>query len=100
MAPESELTEGQKTDLAELPPSAKLVFKTLQYKGELTQKELCEETQLAPRTVRYAIKRLENHGIVSSDLNIRDARQSFYSISADNTEDVLANAEGLGEDEL
>jgi len=38
----------------DLPPSAKLVAKVLDYNDTLTQSELAEETLLPPRTVRYA----------------------------------------------
>jgi transcription initiation factor IIE alpha subunit len=44
--------------LERLPPSAKLVFKALETKGQMTQKEIIRETILPSRTVRYAINRL------------------------------------------
>ena len=49
---------GSSEDVRQLPPSAKCVFTTLQYQGEMTQIELAEETRLATRTVRYVINRL------------------------------------------
>ncbi|HKJ58936.1 MAG TPA: winged helix-turn-helix domain-containing protein, partial [Halobacteriales archaeon] len=52
--------------LRELPPSAKLVYKVLEYDGSLTQGQLADETLLPPRTVRYATSRLEEAGVVDS----------------------------------
>lgn len=66
--------------LADLPPSAKLVFKVLQYDGPLTQKQIVEETMLSPRTVRYAIERLDDIGMVSERVYFADARQSLYEL--------------------
>lgn len=66
--------------LADLPPSAKLVFKSLEYAGELTQKELAAESRLSKRTVRSAINTLEENDIVTSRINFEDTRQDVYSI--------------------
>ena len=66
--------------LRDLPPSAKLVAKTLEYEGELTQSGLATETLLPPRTVRHALKRLEEHDIVESRISFVDARQRVYSL--------------------
>lgn len=65
----------------ELPPSAKLVAKTLEYRGTLTQSELAEETMLPARTVRYAISRLEEVDAVESRFSFSDARKRLYSLS-------------------
>jgi DNA-binding MarR family transcriptional regulator len=69
--------------LCDLPPSAKLVAKTLEYEGELTQSGLAAETLLPPRTVRHALKRLEEHEIVESRISFVDARQRVYSLAGD-----------------
>ncbi|MDY6817655.1 MAG: helix-turn-helix domain-containing protein [Halobacteriales archaeon] len=66
--------------LADLPPSAKLVYKVLEYNDTLTQGEIAEETMLPPRTVRYAITRLEEIGVVDSRFSFADARKRLYSI--------------------
>ena len=65
--------------LRDLPPASKLVFKTLEYDGEMTQQQLCEETRLTGRTVRNALGRLEDANAVDSRFNLRDARQRIYS---------------------
>ncbi|TFG28777.1 winged helix-turn-helix transcriptional regulator [Candidatus Thorarchaeota archaeon] len=68
-------------DLAqELPPSAKLVLKVLEYQGQLSQKEIIEETKLPPRTVRYAISLLMSEGLVIKKLSLRDSRQGIYQV--------------------
>lgn len=54
----------------ELPPSAKLVAKVLDYNDTLTQSQLAEETLLPPRTVRYALSRLEDEGVVKSRFSL------------------------------
>jgi DNA-binding MarR family transcriptional regulator len=67
--------------LADLPPSAKLVFKVLEYNGELTQKGIVEESMLSARTVRYALERLEEIGVVDEDVYFADARQNIYELT-------------------
>jgi len=66
--------------IEDLPPSAKLVFKVLQYDGPLTQKQIVQESMLSARTVRYALERLEGIGVVDESVYFADARQSLYSI--------------------
>ncbi|QKG92369.1 MarR family transcriptional regulator [Halorubrum sp. Atlit-8R] len=65
----------------DLPPSAKLVAKVLDYNDTLTQSELAEETLLPPRTVRYALSRLEEEGVVDSRFSFTDARKRLYSLA-------------------
>ncbi|MFC6732130.1 MULTISPECIES: helix-turn-helix domain-containing protein [unclassified Haladaptatus] len=64
----------------DLPPSAKLVAKMLDYNETLTQGQLVEETLLPPRTVRYALNRLEDAGAVSSRFSFTDARKRLYTL--------------------
>jgi predicted transcriptional regulator len=79
--------------LEDLPPSAKLVFKVLEYDGPLTQKQIVEESMLSARTVRYALERLENIGIVEEDIYFADARQNLYSITPEASSDVEGGAD-------
>ncbi|RKD88055.1 helix-turn-helix transcriptional regulator [Halopiger aswanensis] len=74
---------GPAETLAETPPSAKLVFKALEYDGSLTQAEIAEETLLPRRTVRDALSRLNDAGLVEGRVSFRDARQSVYSLTDD-----------------
>ena len=64
----------------ELPPSSKLVYKVLEYEGRLTQEEIAAESRLCARTVRYALGKLDDAGIVTSRVCLDDARQSKYWI--------------------
>jgi len=70
------------SSLRALPPSAKLVAKTLEYEGRLTQAELVESTRLPDRTVRYALRELEDEELVTSRISFVDARQRIYSLAA------------------
>jgi predicted transcriptional regulator len=71
-------TDGE--GIADLPPSAKLVYKVLEYNGPLTQKGIVEESMLSARTVRYALERLDEVGIIEEDVYFADARQNLYEI--------------------
>ncbi|MBV0923518.1 winged helix-turn-helix domain-containing protein [Halomicroarcula limicola] len=64
----------------DLPPSAKLVAKVLEYNETLTQSQLAEETLLPPRTVRYALNRLEEADVVASRFSFADARKRIYTL--------------------
>lgn len=67
--------------LRDLPPSAKLVLKVLEYNGGLTQKQIVEESRLSQRTVRDALDRLESADVVEKDVYIPDARQNIYRLT-------------------
>ena len=77
------MAESDGETIADLPPSAKLVYKVLEYNGPLTQKGIVEESMLSARTVRYALERLEEVGTVDEDVYFADARQSLYSITGE-----------------
>ncbi|MDF1540256.1 MAG: winged helix-turn-helix transcriptional regulator [Candidatus Thorarchaeota archaeon] len=64
----------------ELPPSAKLVLKVLEYHGTLSQKRITDETNLPSRTVRYALSLLVAEGVVKKQISLRDTRQAIYSL--------------------
>lgn len=65
--------------MADLPPSAKLVHLVLQENDRMTQTEVTEETQLAGRTVRDALGRLESAGLVTEEICLKDARKRIYT---------------------
>ncbi|MFB6142943.1 MAG: winged helix-turn-helix transcriptional regulator [Halorientalis sp.] len=83
--------------IADLPPSAKLVYKVLEYDGPLTQKGIVEESMLSARTVRYALERLESAGVVDEDVYFADARQNLYEI-VDGTEESAPDTESAVSD--
>lgn len=64
--------------LNELPPSPSYVYYVLNQEGPLTQPELAEETTLPQRTVRWALERLKDEGLVKEQLT-QDARQPRYA---------------------
>ncbi|SEW03882.1 MarR family transcriptional regulator [Natrinema salifodinae] len=78
-AAEETLSEDEYRDrLRDLPPSAKLVAKVLETDSPLSQGQLAEESLLPDRTVRYALNRLEDVGLVGSRYSFRDARKQVY----------------------
>jgi len=64
--------------LKELPPSAKLVAKVLETDAPLSQGELVDESLLPDRTVRYALNRLDEEGLVDCQYSLADARKQVY----------------------
>jgi len=68
-------------ELLSMPPSSKLLLKTLEYEGALTQKDLANKTLLPARTVRLALSHLLKKGYIKKKVSIRDARQKIYEIS-------------------
>jgi predicted transcriptional regulator len=63
-----------------LPPSSKRIISLLEEDGEMTHKELVNKSHLAPRTVRYALKKLKENKLVQEKFNFRDARQIIYQL--------------------
>ena len=61
-----------------LPPSSRTVLQILDTGGAMTHKDLVQKCQLAPRTVRYALKKLKERGLIIEKFNFRDARQIIY----------------------
>lgn len=83
MSSSREASDGFKSGwdaIRDLPPSAKLVAKTLEYNDRLTQGELAEETLLPQRTVRSALARLEEANVISSEISFMDARKQVYEL--------------------
>ncbi|MFB6299747.1 MAG: MarR family transcriptional regulator [Halobacteriales archaeon] len=68
-------------DIEDLPPSAKLVYKVLEYNGSLTQKEIVARSMLSQRTVRDALARLQEVDAVNQEVYIPDARQNLYELA-------------------
>ncbi len=62
----------------QLPPSSKTVLEILDVGGAMTHKDLVQKTHLAPRTVRYALKKLKERQLIIEKFNFRDARQIIY----------------------
>lgn len=67
-------------DMLRMPPSAKLILKTLEYEGALSQKDLATRTMLPERTIRLSLSHLINQGYVKKKTSLRDARQRIYEL--------------------
>ena len=61
-----------------LPPTSKTVLEILDHGGAMTHKDIVSQTKLAPRTVRYALKKLKERHLIIEKFNFRDARQIIY----------------------
>ena len=67
-------------DMLRMPPSAKLILKTLEYEGALSQKDLALRTMLPERTIRLSLSHLISQGYVKKKTSLRDARQRIYEL--------------------
>jgi NAD+ kinase len=67
-------------DMLRMPPSAKLILKTLEYEGALSQKDLATRTMLPERTIRLSLSHLIGQGYVKKKTSLRDARQRIYEL--------------------
>ena len=61
-----------------LPPSARILMRVLDDGKPRTFKDMTNEADIAPRTIRYALKRLKEKGLIIEKFNFRDARQVLY----------------------
>ena len=74
---------GTWEDVRDLPPSAKLVAKVLEYNETMTQQQIADETLLPARTVRYALNRLDEENVIQSRFSFSDARKRLYTLEID-----------------
>lgn len=72
-------TDAERT-LREMPPSARTVYEVLQTQGPLTHKALVDEAGIPGRTVRYAVRRLRDAGLLGARCNLMDCRQCFFFV--------------------
>ena len=61
-----------------MPKSCLTIFQLLERTGSQTHKDIVLSTGLTPRTVRYALRRLKENGMIIEKFNFRDARQAIY----------------------
>lgn len=71
-----------------LPPSSQQVLILLKDGQQRTFKQVTQEIEISPRTVRYAIKKLKESELIIEKFNFRDARQVLYQIK-----DVITSEE-------
>ncbi|MCK9592766.1 MAG: MarR family transcriptional regulator [Methanoregula sp.] len=61
-----------------LPPSSKIVLRILGTEGAMTHKDIVKKSHCAPRTVRYALKKLKEKNLLIEKMNMQDMRQIIY----------------------
>jgi DNA-binding MarR family transcriptional regulator len=66
--------------LADLPPSAALVYRSLRDDGPATLEEVCERDYLAERTAKRALRRLREADLVEATTPLDDARRTVYRL--------------------
>lgn len=64
-----------------LPCSAKLVYKILEIKKSATFQEIKNETGLPDRTIREAIRKLKEEGLIQTRICLDDTRSRVYIIT-------------------
>jgi len=69
------------TEERKIPPSARVVYDLLKSNGPLTAKDILRQCNLAPRTVRYALKKLLDAKMIKRLPNLNDMRQNVYRLS-------------------
>lgn len=69
--------------LTDMPPSDKLVVVVLAHDTPLTPQELREESRLADRTLRAALSRLSEAGLVERRVPVDGIPERTYGLSQD-----------------
>jgi len=64
------------------------VLEILDVGGAMTHKDIVSKTHLAPRTVRYALKKLKERHLIIEKFNFSDARQIIYQHRPQETAEV------------
>ncbi len=78
-------TEGvevgrQVPSIESLPSSAKAVYILLSDGRERTLNEIIGRVSFSPRTIRNALNRLRESGLIIAKFNFRDARKPLYRL--------------------
>jgi len=68
-----------------LPNSCTSILQLLEGAQSLTHKDIVDKSGFAPRTVRYALRRLKEAGLIVEKFNFHDARQSNYQLKVPQT---------------
>jgi len=67
-----------------LNPSMNIILNLIWKNGLISQKEIIVKSGLAPRTVKYSLKKLKELGYISEiRLLSKDLRYKFYKISSE-----------------
>ena len=70
-------------EIDDFPPSIKLVLQCLHGTDGLTTNQLAEKTGLAERTIRYALTRLDDRGVIKSSYLLSEPQTSEYALKLD-----------------
>lgn len=67
-------------EFQKLPASAQKVFEACRDQGPLTSTELQDATGIPSRTVRFAVKRLKDAGLLDTRCSLRDCRTCYFFV--------------------
>lgn len=84
MMSEAARSTGLDPRVADLPPSARLIYYALrEADSALTRTEIIEDTALHPRTVRDELRELREAGVVESRPSPADPRRRLHQLRRD-----------------
>jgi DNA-binding transcriptional ArsR family regulator len=75
-----EMTQQTEARIEQLPSSAKAVFSLLGDGKPRTLNEMVGSVAFSPRTIRNALNRLRESGLIIAKFNFRDARKPLYQL--------------------
>jgi DNA-binding transcriptional ArsR family regulator len=76
------IVEQTTPPIEQLPTSAKAVFSLLVDGKPRTLNEMVGNVSFSPRTIRNALNRLKEAGLIVAKFNFRDARKPLYQLKA------------------
>ena len=83
-----------------LPESSRQVFATIVREGVVTHEHLRQWTGMSPRTIRFAVKRLRDHGWIAARQSLRDGRVCYFFVHPDHVDEhALRVARARAEDD-
>lgn len=78
----AEAAHVDRVRFARLPMSAQKTFAAVREAGPLTASELQERTGIPGRTLRHAVARLKEEGMLDTRCSLRDCRTCYFFVSA------------------
>ncbi len=66
--------------LERLAPSSLKILKILASVEEMGPKDICKNTDISTRTVRYALKNLTDQDLITKRRSLKDARLVYYHV--------------------
>lgn len=77
----AEAVQVDPVKFARLPVSAQKTFAAVRQAGPLTSSQLREATGIPGRTLRHAVKRLKDEGLLDTRCSLRDCRTCYFFVS-------------------